>query len=224
MSLINLAGHLLAIDPVYCNFVSTIYLNQCIANDGVVPYTSQEYPGAPNLYMEGPAHTQERQQGDAALYQALVWYTPVSWRPAPPPAPPPNPVNEPEPPDSPGSAPDWDSPSSSTVYVDQALHPGESIWSDNGLYRLRYDESGDLVLLDEAGGYPMWTSGTQGSSPGIALMQSDGNFVIYDTNGGVCWASGTVNYPGAVLVLQDDGNLVIYGEGGWALWATGTVR
>jgi hypothetical protein len=85
-----------------------------------------------------------------------------------------------------------------------------------------------------------------------AVMQSDGNFVVYRANGtpkwatgtdgraiggiimqgdgnlvmydpnGAVWASGTDGRPGAFLVMQDDGNLVIYDQGGTPLWATGT--
>lgn len=55
-----------------------------------------------------------------------------------------------------------------------------------------------------------------------AIMQTDGNFVIYD--GPPIWASGT-NGKGVGpyrLVMQTDGNLVIYDSGGRATWATGT--
>ncbi|MBN8632005.1 MAG: hypothetical protein J0L76_14260 [Rhodobacterales bacterium] len=85
-----------------------------------------------------------------------------------------------------------------------------------------------------------------------AVMQGDGNFVVYRANGvpkwatgtdgraiggiimqgdgnlvmydpnGAVWASGTDGHPGAVLVMQDDGNLVMYDPTGAALWATGT--
>ena len=85
-----------------------------------------------------------------------------------------------------------------------------------------------------------------------AVMQGDGNFVVYRAHGvpkwatgtdgraiggiimqgdgnlvmydanGPVWASGTDGHPGAVLVMQDDGNLVIYDVNGAPLWATGT--
>ena len=234
LSLLSVAGHILSIDPIYCRFVSSADLSECIANDGVVPFTSQEYPGAPNLYIDGPAHIQERQQSDAALYQALVWYTHAAVRSAPPSSPgpvyPPPPPADPPPPDSGSSSPPVDTPPipgpdpTASLQQNQRLHAGESIWSSNGLYRLRYDESGDLVLFDVAGGYSMWRSGTQGSSPGIAVMQDDGNFVIYDINGQPCWWTGTDVNPGAFLIVQDDGNVVVYDGSLRALWNTGTWR
>jgi len=56
-----------------------------------------------------------------------------------------------------------------------------------------------------------------------AMMQTDGNFVVY-TNGQAKWASNT-NGQGTApyrLVCQDDGNLVVYDTTGRATWATGT--
>ena len=57
-----------------------------------------------------------------------------------------------------------------------------------------------------------------------AVMQSDGNFVVYSfrSHTHAIWASGTTGHPGALLVKQSDGNLVIY-QGTRALWATRTV-
>ena len=54
-----------------------------------------------------------------------------------------------------------------------------------------------------------------------AVMQSDGNFVIYDYAGRVMTATGT-NVPWSVLRMQDDGNLVIYDPSGRAVWSSGT--
>jgi hypothetical protein len=73
-----------------------------------------------------------------------------------------------------------------------------------------------------------------------AIMQTDGNFVIYD-QGSAIWATGTQGLwlPAYRLAVQPDGNLVIYGSsandvslGGYGVcpaysaciptWATGT--
>jgi len=53
-------------------------------------------------------------------------------------------------------------------------------------------------------------------------MQTDGNFVVYDSTGRPVWASNTWGHPGAGLVVQDDGNTVIYSTGSSPLWATNT--
>ncbi|MEO7190144.1 MAG: hypothetical protein ABI051_03740 [Vicinamibacterales bacterium] len=227
-SLFTVASYILAIDPFYCRVVSTYGLNDCVENDGVVPYTSQEYPNAPNMYIgtdnDGPAHVQERQRSGDALYSALTWYMHIPNRgstptPTPPPPSPPAP-GDPSPAPSGGSAPTG----SFVMQPDQVLYPDDRIDSVNGLYHFVYQADGNLVLYEENWA-PLWASHTDGSLPGLVIMQSDGNFVLYDGNGVALWASGSsVNHPGAYLIVQDDGNVVIYEAGGGALWATGTAR
>ena len=53
-------------------------------------------------------------------------------------------------------------------------------------------------------------------------MQSDGNLVVYASDGKALWASGTAGNPGSKLVLQNDGNLVVYAPSGKPLWASDT--
>lgn len=53
-----------------------------------------------------------------------------------------------------------------------------------------------------------------------AVMQSDGNFVVYDASYNALWSTGTDGNSGAFAALQDDGNFVIYDSSGTsALWA-----
>jgi hypothetical protein len=107
------------------------------------------------------------------------------------------------------------------------LHPGESltvdgsITSPNGRSTLILQGDGNLVLY-RSDGVPHWASGTYGQEVGQALMQDDGNFVMYGP-GGAIWASHTHGNPGAWLIIQDDGNVVIYGPDGNPLWATDTA-
>ena len=68
----------------------------------------------------------------------------------------------------------------------------------------------------------IWDSGTGGNPSARAVLQSDGNFVVYSASNAVLWASNTAGNPGATLAVQDDGNVVLY-ENGQALWATKTV-
>jgi hypothetical protein len=68
----------------------------------------------------------------------------------------------------------------------------------------------------------IWDSGTGGNPGARAVLQGDGNFVIYSALNAVLWSSDTSGNPGASLVVQNDGNVVLYG-GGEALWATKTV-
>ena len=60
-------------------------------------------------------------------------------------------------------------------------------------------------------------------------MQTDGNFVLYDTNNSPYWFTNTYNGPNSGqgnkpyrLTLQDDRNLVIYNKSGIAIWNSGT--
>jgi hypothetical protein len=55
--------------------------------------------------------------------------------------------------------------------------------------------------------------------PDVALMQHDGNLVIYSARERPLWASGTHGHPHSWLQVQNDGNLVIYKPGARPLWA-----
>lgn len=129
--------------------------------------------------------------------------------------------------------------------------------SDSCHYHLDMQSDGNLVLYEGVGNQASqarWST-TQASVscdplhffcesnvatpfgfPTYAILQSDGNFVEYDTVGffsvgypnGVRWDAGSVINTAARLWMQDDGNLVIYpaaqaGLNGWAKWASNTV-
>jgi hypothetical protein len=53
-----------------------------------------------------------------------------------------------------------------------------------------------------------------------AIMQGDGNFVVYGPSGAI-FATGT-GYAGTVATMQGDGNFVLYRPGTIPVWATGT--
>jgi hypothetical protein len=120
------------------------------------------------------------------------------------------------------------------LYSDQGLIPGESAGSCDGRFTLGLQTDGDLVLYAAAspianvcnaanrGATPLWSAGTSGQHSAEAIMQGDGNFVIYDRSGSALWASNTADHPGAHLAIQDDGNLVVYDVSGVALWASDT--
>lgn len=80
---------------------------------------------------------------------------------------------------------------------------------------------GDGNFVVYGAGRALWATGTQTPAAALAL-QSDGNLVLYDTSGRARWASGTSGSGGAdVLAMQDDGNLVLY-SAGRAVWASGS--
>jgi hypothetical protein len=232
-SLFHVASYLLTIDPFYCSLVSSVRGSECLANDGVVPYDSQVYPGAVNVYLgfehnDGPAHTQEMREVDV-LADVLLRYLRIPARgssPVPPGPPGPAPPGDPGPtppdddpgePPAPGSDPGLLSP-------DQRIFAGESLFSANGEYELAYQGDGNLVLYDGAG-TPLWASHTAGLEPGFVAMQGDGNLVMYDAAGSPVWANdGSHGYPGSYLVVQNDGNVVVYDREGVPRWSTGTAR
>ena len=98
------------------------------------------------------------------------------------------------------------------------LLSGQSIFSNNRQFSLTYQADGNLVLVNLATNAPIWYSQTGQTQPGVVLLQSDGNLVIFNASGAALWSSGTGGHPNASLALQDDGNLVVYGADGKPLW------
>ncbi|MFC4128455.1 hypothetical protein [Nocardia rhizosphaerae] len=104
--------------------------------------------------------------------------------------------------------------------VTTTLAPKEPITSDvlaelgaaplpDGDHRLTSGSvlSAGSALRSRNGRYELW-------------LQSDGNLVLYRTDGRVIWATGTTNTR--TLVNQTDGNLVLYRPNGRAAWSTRT--
>jgi len=235
LSLIGLGFWIAMVDPMYCGLVSHPVVALCTPNDGVLPVDRQAYPGAANLWIEGPAHTQERQQSDDVLYHALVNLIGIPPRSGPAPSPSPTPPPDGGDPDGSGGGGDGNGDGSTrdpantgeSVTFDtgellpsQTLHPGDTVNATSGRLHFTYQHDGNLVLYDENWA-PLWASDTAGYSAGVVVMQADGNLVVYDEGGVPRWASGTYDYPGAWLAVQNDGNLVIYTDG-IPVWASDT--
>lgn len=119
--------------------------------------------------------------------------------------------------------------SRSTLHNGFALVPGGRLVSENNEYEFVYTENGNLV-----GGYrilrlpPFYSARTQSSSPQLAVMQDDGNFVLYELKNGKIspyWHTNTVGdgrKPPFGLVMQKDRNVVVY-NAGEPLWHTNTA-
>ena len=105
--------------------------------------------------------------------------------------------------------------------ANQQITVNQSILSCDGRFQLILGGDGNLVLYE--GSTALWSAGTAGKSSANAIMQGDGNFVVYNTSGSAVWASNTAGNAGASLTVQDDGNTVIYSASGAALWSTGTA-
>ena len=105
---------------------------------------------------------------------------------------------------------------------DTRLIPGQQVVSMNGTYHLRLQDDGNLVLSSDTRGR-LWASGTDGRGVDEAVMQADGNFVLYAKRVPI-WSTDTPEHPGSALVVQDDGNLVLYDTAVAPLWASQTAR
>ena len=109
------------------------------------------------------------------------------------------------------------------LYQGYQLLVGGAIRSPDGRYALIMQGDGNLVLYKTPTSKPIWSSNTWDTGGVKAVLQYDGNFVVYTVNNSPRWNSGTWGKPTNFLQLQDDGNLVIYGLGdNVAQWNTGT--
>jgi len=137
---------------------------------------------------------------------------------------------------------------SSPFYSGTVLRQGDALRSGAGCLELRFYFDGsvhwnrlDLATTSAPGcGMANWTSWSdfdwQGYGQGThesaseprgmraaeAIMQPDGNFVVYDLQEGFAipvWSTNTAGNPGAYLNVQDDGNMVIYSASNAVLWS-----
>jgi hypothetical protein len=107
-----------------------------------------------------------------------------------------------------------------TLAAPWALYSGDSLYSDNTLYRLTMQSDCNLVLYTPNA---IWSTNTWGRGTNCyATMQTDGNFVLYSGTNKALWSSNTWGHPGAYLDLQVDRNLVVYDKNRHALWSTDT--
>ena len=109
---------------------------------------------------------------------------------------------------------------------------GDLVWADNGAYYLTYQTDGNLVVYSAGGALaPNGNFQVPVHVPGCAVMQADGNFVVYsnDSNGTdhcgdpshAVWSAAQLApgpVSGAYAVVQGDGNFVIYDLSGAALY------
>lgn len=103
---------------------------------------------------------------------------------------------------------------------DQELRRGEYIASGNLQFKLIFNAKGNLVLYHNDNVF--WHSRTGKLDGKRAIMQSDGNFVIYKDGGIPVWSSGTYDTGADRVKMQSDGNLVIY-AGRDAKWSSRTA-
>jgi hypothetical protein len=102
------------------------------------------------------------------------------------------------------------------------LRPGETLrrgdvrYSANGDYRLEFQADGNLVLHPRSGP-AVWSSGTAGRNGDQAVMQTDGNLVVY-AGSSPLWHTNTDGNPGALLRITNTGRLRVAGPTNSTLW------
>jgi hypothetical protein len=108
---------------------------------------------------------------------------------------------------------DANQPAPDHLSTNSLLHRGQTIWSNNGQYRLTLQDDGNLVQYGPSG--VLWATNIPQAF--YLAQQDDGNLVAYNTYGSAIWAS---HRSGAYVrtFIQNDGNIVSYGDKG-AVWA-----
>lgn len=102
----------------------------------------------------------------------------------------------------------------------QQLYAGQFIRARGAACRLELRPDGDLIAYADS--LPYWSAGSNWvGTGGFAVMQGDGNFVVYDAEGGAVWSTRTGGNPGARLAIQSDCNVVVRAPGGDPIWASG---
>ncbi|HXY45890.1 MAG TPA: hypothetical protein VEH29_17015, partial [Acidimicrobiales bacterium] len=108
-------------------------------------------------------------------------------------------------------------PQTGVLDANEALMGGQQLVSSNGLYTLTMQSDGNLV--ESTAGLPLWSTGTAGHPGDRALVQTDGNFVVYSPSNSAVWSTHTRSRSGNItLVLEADGDLVVNGPSG-SLWS-----
>ncbi|WP_329228378.1 tyrosinase family protein [Streptomyces sp. NBC_00111] len=103
------------------------------------------------------------------------------------------------------------------MHPGDTLRSGDSISAGGGRYRLVYETDGNLVLYQDGERTPRWSSRTQRRSPGMCVMQMNGDLTIDDADGQRVWNLG-IDGRGNRLRLTGDGALEVTGLSGAIAW------
>jgi serine/threonine protein kinase len=109
-------------------------------------------------------------------------------------------------------------PAQLTIERDRQLYSGQS-WQTTTV-KMTMQANGDLVLLARGSGRQLWHSNTAGTGY-RAIMQADGNFVVYDRKVYGVWSTVTAGHDGAVLEITGAGDVELRYQGK-TLWSVDT--
>ncbi len=112
------------------------------------------------------------------------------------------------------------------MYSNDTISIGQTRYSSNGNYKIEWVCTFYCGLVHFSWTGSSWYAGalilsTVAPYPynPYAVMQGDGNFVIYDQYSTVYGETNTDGNSGAWLNIQDDGNVVVYSSSDVPLWA-----
>jgi hypothetical protein len=84
--------------------------------------------------------------------------------------------------------------------------------------RLILDGNGNLLLYNDGGKTPLWSTDTGGKQVSYAEMQTDGNFVLKTATDQEVWSSDTSGNPDSMVVLGQGGILAIFTKDFQPIW------
>lgn len=119
-----------------------------------------------------------------------------------------------------GSAAIYQFPIPTTLASGESLAGGQSLYSPKLGFQLTMRGDSNLCLAAVGNANPLWCSQTQGTAIYQAIMQSDGNFCMYENAQQflpVC--SGSAGHPGARLTVLDSGHAQVIDSGGVVRWS-----
>ncbi|AXI79421.1 tyrosinase family protein [Peterkaempfera bronchialis] len=96
------------------------------------------------------------------------------------------------------------------------LRTNDAIYSPNSQYRLIYQGDGNLVLYRVSPFTPVWASGKM-HTPGMCVMQMNGDLVVYDSGGHQVWNLGFTG-RGNRLYVTNSGTVQLVNLAGNVVW------
>lgn len=108
------------------------------------------------------------------------------------------------------------------IPANQPLNLGDSVSVEDYTFIFQATD-GNLVVYRKADNKVIWSSYTGGKGGVMAVVQNDGNFVLYNSAGGAVWNSKTGGRPSDAYWLtlsRDNGSLYLAPEGKGYIWNT----
>ncbi|GIF18205.1 hypothetical protein BJ973_008832 [Actinoplanes tereljensis] len=102
------------------------------------------------------------------------------------------------------------------LWANRWLHETYGMQAGNGRFKLYMQSDGNFVLYDN--GTAIWHTNTPGNPGSSAVMQGDGNLVIYRADGVATWSSKTSGTGADRLILNDSGELYLQDPSGTVVW------